>query len=91
MALGLADGRAVVLIRQSAFEKAGLSRSAIDERYNFTDDEFLATCAEPDPESSDVGRKSLYCRGIARGWVCYQGFGPCIFGRIAVAEFNYRA
>ena len=40
MALGLADGRAVVLIRQSAFEKAGLSRSAIDERYNFTDDEF---------------------------------------------------
>ena len=40
MALELAHGRAVVLIRQSAFERSGIARSAIDERYNFTADEF---------------------------------------------------
>jgi hypothetical protein len=33
-------GRAVVLIRQSAFERNGLTRQAIDERYNLTDQEF---------------------------------------------------
>ena len=36
----LSHGRAVVLIRQSAFERVGLSRQAIDERYNLTDEEF---------------------------------------------------
>jgi hypothetical protein len=40
MPLKLADGRAVVLIRQSAFERNGLSREAIDARYNLTDEEF---------------------------------------------------
>ena len=40
MPLKLPDGRAVVLIRQSAFERNGLSREAIDARYNLTDEEF---------------------------------------------------
>ncbi|HEX3533781.1 MAG TPA: hypothetical protein VHT23_06145 [Gemmatimonadaceae bacterium] len=40
MALELAHDRAVVLIRQSAFESSGIARSAIDERYNLTADEF---------------------------------------------------
>jgi hypothetical protein len=40
MALELAHGNAVVLIRQSAFERSGITRSAIDERYNLTADEF---------------------------------------------------
>jgi hypothetical protein len=40
MPLELGYGRAVVLIRQSAFERSGLVRSAIDERYNLTDEEF---------------------------------------------------
>jgi hypothetical protein len=40
MPLELTHGRAVVLIRQSAFERGGLTRQAIDERYNLTDDEF---------------------------------------------------
>ena len=40
MPIELGDGRAVVLIRQSAFERAGLVRSAIDARYNLTDEEF---------------------------------------------------
>jgi hypothetical protein len=40
MALELAPGHAVVLIRQSAFERSGITRSAIDERYNLTADEF---------------------------------------------------
>ena len=40
MPLELSHGRAVVLIRQSAFERNGLSREAVDERYNLTDDEF---------------------------------------------------
>jgi len=40
MPIELSHGRAVVLIRQSAFERVGLSRQAIDERYNLTDEEF---------------------------------------------------
>ncbi|HVS59599.1 MAG TPA: hypothetical protein VHE82_02775 [Gemmatimonadaceae bacterium] len=40
MALELAHGHAVVLIRQSAFEDTRITRSAIDERYNLTADEF---------------------------------------------------
>jgi hypothetical protein len=40
MPLKLPDGRAVVLIRQSDFERNGLSREAIDARYNLTDEEF---------------------------------------------------
>jgi hypothetical protein len=40
MALELVHGRAVILILQSAFERSGISRSAIDERYNLTADEF---------------------------------------------------
>jgi hypothetical protein len=40
MALELAHGNAVILIRQSAFERSGISRSAIDRRYNLTADEF---------------------------------------------------
>ncbi|HEY8832013.1 MAG TPA: hypothetical protein VIM21_05845 [Gemmatimonadaceae bacterium] len=40
MALELAFGHAVVLIRQNAFERSGITRSAIDKRYNFTADEF---------------------------------------------------
>jgi hypothetical protein len=40
MALEVAHGHAVILIRQSAFERSGITRSAIDERYNLTADEF---------------------------------------------------
>ena len=40
MPIELSHDRAVVLIRQSAFERAGLSRQLIDERYNLTDEEF---------------------------------------------------
>jgi hypothetical protein len=40
MALELAHGHAVVLIRQGAFEHSGITRNAIDERYNLTADEF---------------------------------------------------
>ena len=40
MPLVLSHGHVVVLIRQSAFERAGVARKVIDERYNLTDDEF---------------------------------------------------
>jgi|SRR5712672_3036164 len=40
MALELPRGQTMVLIRQSAFEGSGISRAAIDERYNLTADEF---------------------------------------------------
>jgi hypothetical protein len=40
MPLELSHGRAVVLIRQSEFERNGLTRDAIDQRYNLTDQEF---------------------------------------------------
>lgn len=40
MPLILSHDRAVVLIRQSAFERNGLSRGIIDDRFNLTDEEF---------------------------------------------------
>jgi hypothetical protein len=40
MPLELPQNNAVMLIRQSAFEASGLTRAAIDERYNLTVDEF---------------------------------------------------
>lgn len=40
MPVELGAGRAVLLIRQSAFERAALVRSEIDARYNLTDEEF---------------------------------------------------
>jgi len=40
MPLELLHDRAVVLIRQSAFERVGLARNDLDERYNLTDEEF---------------------------------------------------
>jgi hypothetical protein len=40
MPIELPRERSVVLIQQAAFERAGLSRQSIDERYNLTDEEF---------------------------------------------------
>jgi hypothetical protein len=40
MPIELSHGRAVVLIRQTAFERAGIARKAIDKRYSLTDEEF---------------------------------------------------
>jgi hypothetical protein len=40
MPLVLSHGHVVVLIRQSSFERGGLTRKVIDERYNLTDEEF---------------------------------------------------
>lgn len=40
MPIELAHTQGSILIRRSAFERAKLSRSVIDERYNLTDEEF---------------------------------------------------
>ena len=40
MPLILSHGYVVVLIRQSSFERSGITRKVIDERYNLTDEEF---------------------------------------------------
>ena len=40
MPLILSHDRAMVPIRQSAFERNGLTRAVIDERFNLTDEEF---------------------------------------------------
>jgi hypothetical protein len=40
MPLELPQNNAVMLIRQSPFEASGITRAAIDERYNLTADEF---------------------------------------------------
>ena len=40
MPIELPHDRVIVLIRLSAFERSGLTRRAIDERYNLTDEEF---------------------------------------------------
>jgi hypothetical protein len=42
MPIELSHSRPVVLIRQAAFESSGILRSALDERYNLTADEFRA-------------------------------------------------
>jgi hypothetical protein len=40
MALQLPHGRALIVIRQEAYEIHQISRQAIDQRYNLTPDEF---------------------------------------------------
>lgn len=40
MPIQLAHSQGTILIRRSAFERANLTRSAVDERYNLTDQEF---------------------------------------------------
>lgn len=40
MPIELSHDRGTILIRRSAFERAHLTRSVIDERYNLTDKEF---------------------------------------------------
>lgn len=40
MANPISDSRPTVFIRRAAFERQGLERSAIDARFNLTDEEF---------------------------------------------------
>jgi hypothetical protein len=40
MPLELSPGRPVILIRQSSYERSGILRQALDERYNLTPEEF---------------------------------------------------
>lgn len=40
MPIELTHNRGAILIRRTAFERSNLIRSAIDERYNLTDEEF---------------------------------------------------
>lgn len=40
MPIELAHDRGSILIRRDAFERANLARSAVDQRYNLTDEEF---------------------------------------------------
>jgi hypothetical protein len=40
MALEIRAGHATILIRREAFDRVGLIRSAIDSRFNLTDQEF---------------------------------------------------
>jgi hypothetical protein len=41
MPLELGHSRSIILIRQSAFERSRIARTAIDDRYNLTPDEFV--------------------------------------------------
>lgn len=40
MPLQVATGLTTILVRKDAFERAGLARSEIDQRFNLTDEEF---------------------------------------------------
>ncbi|MGH7652667.1 MAG: hypothetical protein ACREMS_12610 [Gemmatimonadaceae bacterium] len=40
MPLELPHDRSVIIIRQDAYERSGISRVALDERFNLTPDEF---------------------------------------------------
>jgi len=60
MAPELDQGRTSVIIRQAAFERANLLRSAIDARYNLTDAEFSVAeglvILGPLPSDDDVSQ-----------------------------------
>ncbi len=45
MPITVAAGQPVVCIRRAAFEEAGLTRVALDERFNLTPDEFTVEAA----------------------------------------------
>jgi hypothetical protein len=40
MPLSIASGHPTIFIHRAAFERVGLTRAAIDERFNLTDEEF---------------------------------------------------
>ena len=40
MPLELSRGRPVILLRKSSYERSGILRHALDERFNLTPDEF---------------------------------------------------
>jgi hypothetical protein len=40
MPLTLAHGNPTIFIRRAAFERVGLTRTALDQRFNLTDEEF---------------------------------------------------
>jgi hypothetical protein len=40
MPLSVPQGNPTIVIRRAAFERVGLTRAAIDERFNLTDEEF---------------------------------------------------
>jgi hypothetical protein len=40
MSVQMTHGRPVILIRQSSYERSGILRQALDERYNLTPEEF---------------------------------------------------
>jgi hypothetical protein len=40
MPVELSQGRPIVLIRQSSYERSGIFRQALDDRFNLTPDEF---------------------------------------------------
>jgi hypothetical protein len=40
MPVELSQGRPIVLIRQSSYERSGILRHALDDRFNLTPDEF---------------------------------------------------
>jgi hypothetical protein len=45
MPVAITAGRPTVCIRRAAFEAAGLTRSALDQRFNLTPDEFAVEAA----------------------------------------------
>lgn len=45
MPISVAAGQPIVCIRRAAFEAAGLTRAALDERFNLTPDEFAVEAA----------------------------------------------
>jgi hypothetical protein len=45
MPISVAAGQPIVCIRRTAFETAGLTRAALDDRFNLTPDEFAVEAA----------------------------------------------
>jgi hypothetical protein len=76
MPLSLTSGRPTILIRRSAFESCGLSRTELDERFNLTPDEFTVEAAliVVGPLSNDEQVQELIELLEARGLSHYDDF-----------------
>jgi len=76
MPLPLAPGAPTLLVRKSAFERAGLTRALIDEALNLTDEEFRVEhgLVAIGPIYNDEGLASLVEAFEPGGLVYLSGF-----------------
>jgi hypothetical protein len=70
------SGQSMLLIRREAYERAGLTRAAIDDRLNLTPDEFKAdgTMIYIGPLPDDTALQDIIAEFEAAGLVYFDDF-----------------